>query len=317
MRATRFSLTTVRRGHPPTRAALRGGVEDVSDFLVAHVADLVARAKSGLAADATFTDTTSERHFEDLRDGTDAEFVAAATVLSQQLYKEMMPVAARDGLLICATFAHEGTGEKISAALKLQVVSDQGAILEKLESGEYELTAVHDVLDRPGELQKGLVYPDDRPTSSAVVGDKANAREARYFLRAMGVVLEERSQKGLGVLAEIVESRLGQSAAERAIARLPTLDSGPVKDLLEALSEEEPSLTQELREEVLDSLSMAERPVVRVDTKAPLKTTIRSGQVRITGPAEDLQSATMEPALDGGWTITLRVREKPQRTYHS
>jgi hypothetical protein len=221
VKATRFCLSVVRRGQPASRPTLGEDVAEVSDFLVSHVENLLEGAQSSLAPLTALVASDGNSHFDTLREGSDEEFLTAADSLTKTLVTEMGRVN-KDGVLVCATFRKQN-GDSLAAALKLQVVSDHGAVLEQLASGEMALSAVERVLDRPGELQKGLVYPDPRDGSTAVVGDKANQREARYFLVAMGVEAEEHAKKALGVVVETLLGVVGDEDKLAVIRQLGTV----------------------------------------------------------------------------------------------
>ena len=235
MKATRLSFVRVAKGGTPPPAILRPGVEEVSDFLCAHAEGLIKKATDGSAANATFHDSDRQQRIEDLRTGTDKAFLAAADVLAHELILQMNHVGnAAPGLLVCTTIEDGST--TLAAVLKLEVVSNEGAVLRKLDSGEETLAAVTNVLDRPGDLQKGLVFPDERPHSDAVVGDKAAQQEARYFLRSAGVTLQARPSASATALVAAVGKRTSRAVAEEVADRLPSLSDGSPAEVLAVMS---------------------------------------------------------------------------------
>ena len=101
------------------------------------------------------------------------------------------------------------------AALKLDV-HDEHAAAARLVGDELQLEAVQDLLDIPGELQKGAVYPDDRPHSEVIIVDKFE-RTALYFLRALEVQqIEKRCTGSYGLNPS---SRRCCSGAARPLGR--------------------------------------------------------------------------------------------------
>ncbi len=314
VKATRFCLSVVRRGQPASRPTLGEDVAEVSDFLVSHVENLLEGAERKLAPVTSLVASDGNSHFDTLRQGTDEEFVAAADSLTKTLVAEMGRVNSKEGVLVCATFENQD-GDTLAAALKLQVVSDHGAVLEQLASGEMALSAVERVLDRPGELQKGLVYPDPRDDSDAVVGDKANQREARYFLVAMGVTAEEHAKKALGAVVETLLGVVREEDKRSVIRQLATADPGPVDEVVAAATDGL-QVTRPV-DEVVDELASRERPIRQVNTKTPLKATIHAGTVKVDLRSLDLERVTVEPVAEGGWDITIHVDAEPVIRHHS
>ncbi|MDO8309116.1 MAG: hypothetical protein Q7V58_12270 [Actinomycetota bacterium] len=261
MRGIRLTYVRVEKGSAPTEAILRPGVAEVSPFLSAHLEGLRDRARDGSAANAAFYDPPREQLIEDLRTGTDDAFLAATNVLAARLADEMTHVNPAPGLLVCTTMEAEAGGDRFAAVLKLEVVSAHGAVLRRLETGEETLAAVTDVLDRPGDLQKGLVYPDERPSSAAVVGDASTQNEARYFLRALGVTLEARENRSAAAFVGAIRKFTDSSTTRLVVAALPSVSSGPPPQVLDELSERSISLSDTAKAAIAAELSNAERPV--------------------------------------------------------
>jgi hypothetical protein len=135
------------------------------------------------------------------------------------------------GLLICVRVVD---GKKRSAAvLKLEVVTPNSAVLEKLDTGEEVLEAVTDVLDAPGELQKGALVDDPRPGSDVVVGDKLT-KDALYFPRAFGIRTEARARDGTAELVAAVSSRL-PSLTARIVEALPRVQETAPAEVVEKI----------------------------------------------------------------------------------
>jgi hypothetical protein len=317
MHATRLTFFRVARGAVPAEPWLRPGVEEISDFLVDHVDDLQKRASEGTAANATFPEAADRQLIEDIRIGDDAAFLSAAKKIGGRLIEAMGPLGtAKPGLLLCATFESEEVPSAATAAvLKLEVVSEHGAILELLESGEETLAAVQRVLDKPGELQKGLVYPDTRSDSEAIVGDKAAQQEARYFLRAVAVTLEAHAASSARELVRAVAAKAGPGVARSVVRALPSIEPASPAEVLGALRASVPELTEDTADEVARTLATADRPVVRVDTKAPVRGVVQAGPLRITGPAADIGRVEWTANPEGGWVVTFTSDQEPRRSY--
>jgi hypothetical protein len=317
MHATRLTFFRVARHVVLAEPLIRPGVDEVSPFLVAHVNDLRERAANGSTAKAAFLSDVDRQLMEDLRRGSDDVFLAAAGVLGARLVQQMNPMgAASPGLFVCATIeSDDDPVVRYAAVLKLEVVSAQGAILKRLESGEETLAAVTDVLDQPGKLQKGLVFRDFRPGSEAVVGDKLAQHEARYFLRAMGVRLQAHDGASARALVSAVAEHAGQDVANRVVEALPTVNPAPTGAVLTALRAVIPELTEESSTAVATALATAERPVVLIDTAAPVTATMRAGSLRLSGPADAVGAASVLSDPEGGWWVRFHSDEEPTITF--
>lgn len=310
MKATRLSFVRVAKGVAPSPASLRPGVEEVSDFLCAHAAGLIAKAADGSAANATFHNAGRQQLIEELRTGADEAFLAAADILAHELTEQINHVGnAAPGLLVCTTI--EDGPAPYAAVLKLEVVSNEGAVLRRLESGEETLAAVTNVLDRPGDLQKGLVFPDARPDSDAVVGDKAAQQEARYFLRSVGVTLQARPSASAAALVAAVGKRMSRAVAQEVVVRLPSLSAGSPTEVLGQLQEVGVDIPAMVMEAVATDLATADRPVPVIAVEAPVKGKVRVGGLTITGSASDIRSVTWVADPAGGWVVTIRTDTEP------
>ncbi len=317
MKATRLSFVRVAKGATPTQATIRPGVDEVSAFLCAHAQGLIEKAIDGSAANATFYEAGREQLIEDLRSGSDAEFLTAADLLAARLTDEMSHVGnPASGLLVCTTL-EDGAPEasKFAAVLKLEVVSDQGAVLRRLDSGEETLAAVTNVLDRPGDLQKGLVFPDSRPPSNAVVGDKAAQQEARYFLRSVGITLEARPNASAAALVAAVGKYTNRGTAQQVITALPSASAGSPREVLQEIRGKGVSIPDAAVAAIADELANADRPVPRVDVTAAVKGKVRAGGLTITGSASDIEAVTWDSDPAGGWITTIRTDTEPTVTW--
>jgi hypothetical protein len=283
----------------------------VDAFLKDHVTALVKLAAADDSPLARFTDPSARAEFEKLRAGTEQDFLAAAGSLTARLIGQMDGRSA-PGLLVCVRFAENG---KLSAAaLKLQVVTPNAAVLEALDSGEEVLAAATNVLDAPGELQKGAIVPDPRPNSDVAVGDKL-AVDAQYFPRAFGIRPEQRAIDAAADLLNALRDQLPPAAVMEIARRLPTLTPGSPKAVLDAAAQVVPELSVEKRSAALDALVAAARPVSRVDTTTPLKEVVFADGITVTGSVESMQAVRIEEKPDGGWQILIDVSEAPRRRF--
>lgn len=296
---------------PPGKATLRPVDDGVEAFLGEHVTKLLDLAEKDDTPRAGFHEEAMRDHFANLADGDDAAFLAAASTLTTRVH-ERMDGRATPGLLLCATLEHEGTN--VAAVMKLSVVAEQGAILELLESGEEVLSAVTDVLERPGDLQKGVIIPDTRAGSDAVLGDKLGA-VSLYFPEALGLRQEERGSQALAALLRAIAAH-DPTAAEAAAERMQEVTAQTVEGVLAQLGNYIPALTADVQAEVAGSLREKARPVVAIDPQRPVSGVITAGTLKITGPFASVRGIEWirDPESDD-WIITARVDAPPERKF--
>jgi hypothetical protein len=282
----------------------------VDAFLIDHLQDLAKRASSGNSPSAAFTDSTSSELFRKLRVGTAAEFLDAAKTLTTRLVAEMNGTTSA-GLLVCLR-AKDGT-ELSGAALKLEVMAEHGAVLEQLASGELKLSSATDVLQVPGELQKGALVPDSRADSDVVVGDVL-AVNALYFPRAFGIVTEQRSSDTAASLVAAVH-RHRPAISQRVATELPKVSPGPVRSVLDKVAETVPELDEATIAEVERDLVGLKRPVKRVDTGGPVKRVISVDGITISGTVAAMEKVRVNADPEVGWRVTITSQSQPREEY--
>jgi hypothetical protein len=284
----------------------------VEDFLTDHVKALLKLAGEGASPHARFQQPDPEAEFDRLRTGTDQDFLDAAGALTRRLISEMDGRSA-PGLLVCIRLAD---GAKLSAAaLKLQVVTPNAAVLQALDTGEEVLSAARNVLDAPGELQKGALVVDPRhPDSDVVVGDKLT-HDAQYFPRAYGIRTEQRAKDGGADLLNALSGQLAPTVIAAVARVLPALPSGNPTDVLDAARATVPELTDHVRSATVAALQAQPRPVTRIATDAPLKQVITADGITISGTVSSMQAVQIEQRPDGEYRITVDVSEQPHSRF--
>lgn len=286
-------------------------VEDgVMGFLGDHVNSLFAMANT---PDATppgrFARHDAQRLFRALHTGSDAEFLAAADVLTKRLIARMNRATA-EGLLVCLRAeTADGTG-RVAGVLKLQVVAPNAAVLRALDSGEIVLTAVKDLLDSPGDLQKGALVTSALPAGQVLCGDRV-AHMARYFPEAFDIQIYCRPSVAARAFFDAVEECAGSLISEVAAA-WPAVRPGTPREVLAELGHKVPGLTATLRADIAERLETAPRPVARLDTARTVKETYQAGQITISGPIEEMRRhVRVAERPEGGWQISVDSTDRP------
>jgi hypothetical protein len=197
-----------------------------------------------------------------------------------------------------------------AAVLKLDV-HDAAAAALRSNGGEPTLEAVKDLLDIPGELQKGAVFPDPRARSDVIVGDKL-AITSLYFLDALDA--EQRTAPGpatvdlLRVVQDVAPTRAAATASVlEAESRMP----------VDEFFERHPEILDETeRSEVLNRVRARKRPIDEVDPRGyVLRETIEADGITIRGRASTIQEKLSILQRPGGYRIQIDVNEEPRRRY--
>jgi hypothetical protein len=280
-----MTYARVSRGAAPGNMVERPHDAGVDAFLFDHVASLLERARGGDSPIASFVDPEASSLFDELRTEAPEKFLAAAQTLTLRLIG-CMDRRAAPGLLVCLRL-RDGK-RRAAAALKLEVVTPHAAVLEALDTGEEVLAAATNVLDAPGDLQKGALVPDPRPLSDVVIGDRL-AIDAQYFPTAFGIQTEQRAVDASANLVSVVQAQ-APKLVRKVVERLPSATPGPAKDVLAEIGEQVPQLTTDVRRTIVDQLEQLKRPVRTVDTRAPLKQVVSADGITVTGPADELSS---------------------------
>jgi hypothetical protein len=281
----------------------------IADFLSDHINDLLVQAtKDGASPPARFGDGEAQALFRNLHNGTDEKFLESAHTLATRLISAMNGRMS-EGLLVALRAETEANG-RIAGLLKLQVVAEHGAVLQKLESGELELSAVSDMLEKPGDLEKGALVATSLPDGEVYCADRLSAA-ARYFPEAFGIRIFAKRAAATRAFFDIAY-QIAEDHIPRIAEAWHTLQSGPTREVLAELGEKVPEITPGLQDEMVEALETAPRPVVRLDTTREVKETYKIGEITLSGPIDEIrQRVKMSQKPDGGWRITIDSPEKP------
>jgi hypothetical protein len=176
------------------------------------------------------------------------------------------------------------------------------------------LEAVQDLLDLHGELQKGAIFPDPRPESQVLLGDKVAADASLYFLETLEV---QQSASALSAGPAFLEA-LAKVNEEKAPLLATLLNAEPDSTSPESfLSKHSSVLTANEREMVLVDIRDRRRPVRALPaSKRPLKEIIRADGIEVRGRAEDMQNKVSIEESNDGWLISIRVQSRPLRSWN-
>ena len=315
MKINLATYTRVAAGLDPKPPALEQIEAPIQNFLNAHIRDLLEKAnRDDAMPPARFTDSETQELFRLLYHGTESEFLDAARQLAERLIA-VMNRRTSEGLLLGLRAETESNG-RVAGLLKLQVVAEHGAVLQRLESGELQLSAVTDMLEKPGDLQKGALVATSLPHGQVYCADRLTAA-ARYFPEAFGIRLFAKPSAATKTFFDVA-GQITPALMTRIAEVWPTLEPGFTRDVIGQLGDLVPGMTPQLQEDIIECLANSPRSVVRLDTTRRVKESYKIGGITLSGPIEEMrQNVEIVRQPEGGWRIALNSTEEPSPTYTS
>jgi hypothetical protein len=309
MAITLVAYAYVEPGGSAPKCKIQTVSSEIRRYLDRHMDDLLGRAGRGASAPAFFRGEDAEGRFVHLQLGSSKEFVASAGVLTGRLHTAMDNRSKR-GFLVAVRRSLDS--EEVQAGVLKLDVHDEPAAAARQTGDELQLEAVADLLDLPGDLQKGAVFPDPRAESEVVVGDRVMAETAQYFLRALEVQQIAAPSSATKSLIDVV----GSVATGKVDAFVQELDSYDEPVSPQAVFDDHPDLlSDEEREQVLGRLEEQPRPVRIVNPAArPPRVVVSVDGITIRGGVEDMRKVRWVQQ-GGGWQIQIEVSQEPRKRY--
>ncbi|MEV4062208.1 hypothetical protein [Nonomuraea dietziae] len=302
-----YSLVAHDRAHRD--AQLQEIEGKVMNFLLEHVEHIQNVSKHpDSAPPGKFFDPESREIFQALHAGSSDDFLASVGTLTKRLISRMTK-ATKPGLLV--SLRAQNGAERLAAVLKLEILEPTGATLQQLGSGELRLSAVTDMLEKPGDLQKGVLVTSALPADEAICIDRLY-RGARYFPSAMGIRMHPRPKEAASTFYEAMQNCAPQWV-EPLVAALPKVRPGPPQQVITELAQHVSGMEAHLQAELIDRLERAPRPVTYLDTTRPVTRIIEAGEITVKGPAGVMyQTVKITKKPDGGWQILIDSPEEPE-----
>ncbi|MFC7384725.1 hypothetical protein [Sphaerisporangium rhizosphaerae] len=309
---THMTYARVAPGAATRRPQLQAVESEVEKFLNDHIASLWRMAaKPDAPPPGVFMDLEAQVLFRHLYLGDDEDFLKSVDLLTKRLV-ERMNGRTSAGLLLC--LRAEAATQRIAGVLKLQVVAPNGATLEELESGEVKLSAITNVLDKPGDLQKGALVAAGLPDGQVLCGDRLT-NQAGYFPQAFGIQVFSRPSVGTGVLFDALAD-CADDLPGKVAPVLHRVERGAPAEVLEALGHLVPELDEDVQSEVLSLMDRASRPVAVIDTSREVTSKILAGDITISGPPRAIDQVRIEGSSTNGWRIVIHTPDEPVRKRH-
>jgi hypothetical protein len=306
---TFVTYTRVETGIPPKPQQLRQIDAATAGFLGEHVDKLLRKATRDTAAmPARFADPDAHALFTSLYRGTADQFLDAADRLAERL-ADAMDGRASEGLFVALRVQTE-VPEVVAGVLKLQVVPGHGAVLQQLESGELQLAAVTDMLEQPGELEKGALVAKSLKDGEVYCADRLPS-SARYFPNAFGIRRFAAPAAAAKAFFDTAQ-RVAPALVAPIATAWPTVEPDYTREVLARLGETVPGLTARIQEDIIEALEAYPEPVAWLDTRRRVRETYKIGGITLSGPIEEMRRAvSVEQRSEDAWQIVLETSEQP------
>jgi hypothetical protein len=310
---THIAFLRVGPGLTPDPPALQSVGPEIETFMGGHIESFLGKVtKESAPPPGRFVEPASEQLFHDLLSGSDPEFLEAMDTLGKQLIGAMDRRAA-EGILLALRADTDKYG-RVAGLLKLKVNEQDGAVLERLESGEDQLSAVTGLLEQPGKVQKGALTTSGIEHGEVYCADNIPA-QSMYFPRALGIRLYAKPVSAARAFFQTMQTHAPDLVRQIA-AQWPSTDPGPTQRVLSDLGDRVPELTVELTDTVFDTLMSHERPANFLDPAQKIEMAYQVGGIKVSGPmheVHELVAVTEHP--EGGWQIVIRADTKPDPMY--
>lgn len=188
---------------------------DEEDFLSGHTQTLRDHA-SGTGSRGRFRgDSTLEADFQAALSGNPVAFLAVAQRLVAQLAATMRSVNSKDGVVVLVV--EKKHQDRVVTLLKLEAEID-AARIQLDDNGSLHLEVLRDLLPSPGDLQKGLSWPDPRANSDLITVDANQQGTALYFQNAYRIEAAPTPSVTEKALADEITSLPGRHIAQAVAA---------------------------------------------------------------------------------------------------
>lgn len=306
MQVVKCALGVIQnRGQNQIPAQLMTLGADESDYFAKHVSAVRKyNAATALADFAPHAGTPA--HLATLRTtAVDADFVTASIAL-QNLLAGAMRAAPRALDCVFATLrtTNADTHSPHVTVLKLDAVIE-AAQWRMLAGGHMDFRVLRDLLPEPGDLQKGLSWPDPR-TDSAVMTVDRNSVSAAYFESAYQLQVGLRGREAEVALIQAITDALPPSDVPAALSQLEV--GGRLDEALDGLAETFPALA-----EAAEQQHTAPRPAAHIRPSNVAGRTLvwTADGIKVTVPGHLLSRVTPRRAA-GGWELVITTNTEPK-----
>jgi hypothetical protein len=235
------------------------------------------------------------------------EFVAMSAGLAASLQQSMdQSTTPSPGVLAIIVSGPDGAAPLWTSVLKLDAISEAASF--EFDQGQVTLNVLRDLLPAPGELQKGISWPDPRQSvSDAIVIDR-NRSLGQYFFNAYELDVSPPPSVSERALSEAIMR--GVLRDERATAmRFAATLSGRADEVAAEVKRRYPSVSID-REEL--GAEGALGGYIRPRKVATHLTRFRGDGIVVTVPHDRLDRISGPEQAAGGWQMTITFAGQPE-----
>jgi hypothetical protein len=220
---TRCALGVItERGANVILPALSTLTDDEQDFLGRHVSYVRGLPTNDNTVYCVFRPGSATRAALDLAlTGTDDQFLQIATEMVEALAAAMRASPkAKDNCVVALVTSTPAGGPSAEYVTFLKLDAKiEAAHLEQAEKGGIRLHVFRDLLPAPGDMQKGVSWPDPRePKSELILHDTNSGEAARYFGNAFSLTISSKAIETERTLVTELVKQLGPARAVEAVA---------------------------------------------------------------------------------------------------
>lgn len=303
------TLTFVRRKEPLVTATSWAKLTgDDIDFLSRHVTMLREAAgsedqlitrfqpESGVPALLGRLLTAGEEQFVDLSAGLAAR-------LQESMDRSTTP---SPGVLAIIVSGPDKAAPTWTSVLKLDAISEAASF--EFDRGQVTLNVLRDLLPAPGELQKGMSWPDPRQGASDAIVIDRNQSLGQYFFSAYELQVSPKSSVSERALGEAIVQGVGREERAEAMRFAASL-KGRADEVAAEVRQRYPSVQIDRKDLGADG---ALGGYIRPGKVAAHLTRFRGDGIEVTVPHDRLVQVTGPEETAGGWQMTVRFTGQPK-----
>jgi hypothetical protein len=303
------TLTFVKRKETLVHASswARLNRDDV-DFLSRHVSmlreaagaedQLITRFPPGSGIPALLGRllAAEEKEFTDLS-------AALATRLQASMDQSTTP---SPGVLAIIASGPDGATPQWASVLKLDAISEAASF--EFDRGQVTLNVLRDLLPAPGQLQKGISWPDPRRTASDAIVIDRNHSLGQYFFNAYELQVSPPPSVSERALGEAIVQGVGRDERAEAMRFAASL-SGRADEVAAEVKRRYPSVQID-RGDLGSGGALG--GYIRPRKVAAHLTRFRGDGIVVTVPHERLDRISGPEQAAGGWQMTITFASQPE-----
>ena len=234
------------------------------------------------------------------------EFIEISAELATRLQESMDQSTTPSPGVLAIIVSGQGAAPECASVLKLDAISEAASF--EFEKGQVTLNVLRELLPAPGQLQKGISWPDPRRSiSDAVVIDR-NQSLAQYFFNAYELQVSPPPAVSERALGDAILHGVGRDKRAEAMQFAATL-SGRADVVAAEVKLRYPSVE-------IDRADLGAEGAlggyIRPKKVAGHLTRFRGDGIVVTVPHEQLDRITGPDRTAGRWRMTITFDGRPE-----